>query len=157
FRLPIQWVNRPNNPRDPRLHDFRGLSGQIAGGIVKVGQKVMALPSGILSTVKEINTYDGPVQEAFCPQSITLVLDHDIDASRGDMIIGAENLPGMNADLGAKVCWMGQRPLQAGKKYFLKHTTQTVQAIVTSLEGRLDLDTFDLKPNPPELAMNDLG
>jgi bifunctional enzyme CysN/CysC/sulfate adenylyltransferase subunit 1 len=157
FRLPVQWVNRPNNPRDPRWHDFRGLSGQIAGGIVKVGQKVMALPSGILSTVKEIWTYNGSVAEAFCPQSITLVLDHDLDASRGDMIIGPENLPGMSTELNAKVCWMSQRPLQAGKKYFLKHTTHTVQAIVTSLEGRINLDTFDLEPNPSELDINDLG
>src|SRR5216110_1150539 len=84
FRLPVQWVNRPNNPRDPKLHDFRGLSGQIAGGIVKVGQKVMVLPSGWKSSVKEIWTYDGSLQEAFCPQSVTLVLDHDLDVSRGD-------------------------------------------------------------------------
>ena len=157
FRLPVQWVNRPNNPRDPNLHDFRGLSGQIAGGIVRVGQKVMVLPSGILSTVKEIWTYDGAVPEAFCPQSITLVLDHDIDASRGDMIIGLDNLPGMNTELSAKVCWMSPRALQAGKKYFLKHTTQTVQAIVTSLEGRINLDTFELEPDPSELGVNDLG
>src|SRR5216110_1147541 len=135
FRLPVQWVNRPNNPRDARLHDFRGLSGQIAGGIVRVGQKVMILPSGMKSTVKEIWTYDGPIQEAFCPQSVTLVLDHDLDVSRGDTIIGLENLPGMSADLHAKICWMHQRPLQRDRKYFLKHTTQTAQAIITDIEN----------------------
>ncbi|PYJ57638.1 MAG: sulfate adenylyltransferase [Verrucomicrobia bacterium] len=157
FRLPVQWVNRPNNPRDAAWHDFRGLSGQIAGGIVKVGQKVMVLPSGTKSTVKEIWTYDGSPQEAFCPQSVTLVLEHDLDVSRGDTIIGLENLPGMSADLHAKICWMHQRPLQRDRKYFLKHTTQTVQAIVTDIENRINISTFDPEPEPDELAVNDIG
>ena len=157
FRFPVQWVNRPNNPTDKTLHDFRGLSGQIAGGIVKVGQKVMVLPSGMKSTVKEIWTYDGQLQEAFCPQSVTLVLEHDIDISRGDMIVGLDNLPGMGSELRARVCWMNQRPLQRGKKYFLKQTTQTVQAIVTSIDSRIDIETFDSIPEPPELGVNDIG
>ncbi len=157
FRLPVQWVNRPNNPRDPKLHDFRGVSGQIAGGVVKTGQKIMVLPSGHRSTVKEIWTYDGPLQEAFCPQSVTLVLEHDIDISRGDMLIGSENMPGMNTDLRARVCWMGQRPIQCGKKYLLKHTTQTVQAVVTCLENRISMDNFSADTAATELAMNDIG
>jgi bifunctional enzyme CysN/CysC/sulfate adenylyltransferase subunit 1 len=157
FRLPVQWVNRPNNPRDPKLHDFRGLSGQIAGGIVKVGQKVMVLPGGWRSSVKEIWTYEGSLKEAFCPQSVTLALEHDLDISRGDMIIGLENLPGMSADLVAKICWMNPRPLHCGKKYFLKHTTQTVQALVASIENRINISTFDPEPQPAELAMNDIG
>jgi bifunctional enzyme CysN/CysC/sulfate adenylyltransferase subunit 1 len=157
FRLPVQWVNRPNNPTDHALHDFRGLSGQIAGGIVKVGQQVMVLPSGLKSTVKEIWTYDGPVQEAFSPQSITLRLEHDIDVSRGDAIVGLDELPGMTSELRAHVCWMNQRPLQRGKKYFLKHTTQTVQAVVTSLDNRMDIQNFEAEPEPSELSMNGIG
>ncbi len=157
FRFPVQWVNRPNNPRDPKLHDFRGLSGQIAGGIVKVGQKVMVLPSGLKSTVKEIWTYDGPVQEAFCPQSVTLVLEHDVDISRGDMVVGLDSLPGANTELHARVAWMHPKPLQRGKKYFLKHTTQTVQAVVTALENRIDIHTYEPQPEPAELTMNDIG
>src|SRR5437773_11942127 len=157
FRLPVQWVNRPNNPRDPKLHDFRGLSGQIAGGVGKVGQKIMVLPSGMKSTVREIWTYDGSLFEAFCPRSITLVLEHDLDISRGDTIIGLENLPGMSADLSAKICWMNPRPLQRDRKYLLKHTTQTVQAIVTAIENRINISTFDPEPHPVELAMNDIG
>jgi bifunctional enzyme CysN/CysC/sulfate adenylyltransferase subunit 1 len=157
FRLPVQWVNRPNNPTDKKLHDFRGLSGQIAGGIIKVGQKVMVLPSGLKSTVKEIWTYDGSIQEAFCPQSITLVLEHDIDISRGDMVIGLDSLPGRSSEMRARVCWMNPRALQAGKKYFLKHNTQTVQAIVTGLESRINIRTFETEPNPAELAVNDIG
>ncbi|PYL01557.1 MAG: sulfate adenylyltransferase, partial [Verrucomicrobia bacterium] len=157
FRLPVQWVNRPNNPRDPKLHDFRGLSGQIAGGIVKVGQKIMVLPSGMKSTVREIWTYDGSLSEAFCPRSITLVLEHDLDISRGDTIIGLENLPGMSVDLHAKICWMNPRPLQRDRKYLLKHTTQTVQAIVTAIENRINISTFDPEAEPDELAVNDIG
>jgi sulfate adenylyltransferase subunit 1 len=157
FRLPVQWVNRPNNPRDPARHDFRGFSGQIAGGIVKAGQKVMVLPGGLKSSVKEIQTLEGPLPQAFCPQSVTLVLEHDIDVSRGDMIVGLDSLPGASTELHAKVCWMHPRPLQRGKKYFLKHTTQTVQAAVTDLASRINIQTFDPEPAPPELAMNDIG
>ncbi len=156
FRLPVQWVNRPNNPTDARLHDFRGLSGQIAGGIVKIGQPVMVLPGGMKTIVKEIWTHDGPLAEAFCPQSVTLVLDHDIDASRGDMIIGLDNRPGMSSELQARVCWMNPRPLQAGKKYFLKHAAQTVQAIVASLDSRINIHNFEPEP-ATEVAMNDIG
>jgi bifunctional enzyme CysN/CysC/sulfate adenylyltransferase subunit 1 len=156
FRFPIQWVNRPNNPTDPRLHDFRGLSGQIAGGIVKVGQQVMVLPSGMKTTIKEIWTLDGPLQEAFCPQSVTVVLQHDIDVSRGDMIIGLENRPGMTTELCGRVCWMNPRPLQPGRKYFLKHTSQTVQAMVTALDSRINIQTFDQEP-ATELGINDIG
>jgi bifunctional enzyme CysN/CysC/sulfate adenylyltransferase subunit 1 len=157
FRLPVQWVNRPNNPTDPDLHDFRGFSGQVAGGIVRTGQKVLVLPSGIRTTVTDIWTYHGSLEEAFCPQAITLVLKDDVDISRGDMIIGLENLPGMDTELRAKVCWMHPRPLQAGKKYFLKHTSNTVQAVVVSLENRININTFEPELGPAELAMNDIG
>ncbi len=157
FRLPVQWVNRPNSPTDPRLHDFRGFSGQIAGGIVRVGQKVIVLPSGLISTVKEIHTSDGSLPEAFCPQSITLVLDHDIDISRGDMIIGPEHLPGSSTDLQARICWMHQRPLQRGKRYLLKHTTRTVQAIISRIENRINISTLEPESEPSELVLNDIG
>ena len=157
FRLPVQWVNRPNNPTDARLHDFRGFSGQIAGGIVRTGQKVMVLPSGLTTTVKEIHTYDGPVPEAFCPQSITLVLEHDIDVSRGNMIIGLDDLPGAGTDLHAKVSWMHPRALQPGKKYWLKHTTHTVQAAITEVTHRINISTLEQEPAPAGLALNDIG
>ena len=156
LRFPVQWVNRPNNPTDSALHDFRGLSGQIAGGIVKVGQEVLVLPSGQKSRIQEIWTYDGPLEEAFCPQSVTLRLEDDLDISRGDTIVGLDPLPGHSAELAGRVCWMNPRPLTAGKKYFLKHGTQTVQAMVTSLESRIDFETFEPE-EATELAMNDIG
>jgi len=157
FRFPVQWVNRPNNPTDQTLHDFRGLSGQIAGGIVKVGQKVTVLPSGFSSTIKQIWTLDGPLEEAFSPQSVTLVLDHDLDISRGDVIVDAEDLPGASSDLHAKICWMNPRPLTPGKQYLLKHMTQTVKAAVTAIEHKINISTLDKEDGITELAMNDLG
>jgi sulfate adenylyltransferase subunit 1 len=157
LRFPVQWVNRPNNPRNPKLHDFRGLSGQIVGGIVKRGLEVVVLPAGIKTTVKDIWTYDGSLSEAFCPQSVTLCLEHDVDVSRGDVIVGLESLPGRSADLHARICWMHPRPVQAGRKYFLKHTTQTVQAVVTGVESRIQMDTFEPETEPGELGMNDIG
>ena len=157
FRFPVQWVNRPNNPTDHALHDFRGLSGQISGGVVKVGQKVMVLPSGFTSTVKQIWTLDGPLEEAFSPQSVTLVLEHDLDISRGDVIVDAADLPGAANELQAKICWMAPRPLTAGRQFLLKHTTQTVKAAVTAIEDRINISTFDKETSVTELAMNDLG
>jgi sulfate adenylyltransferase subunit 1 len=157
FRFPVQWVNRPNNPTDHALHDFRGLSGQIAGGIVRKGQQVAVLPGCIKTTIKDIWTYDSSREEAFCPQSVTICLEHDIDISRGDMIVGLEQLPGMGSDLHARICWMSIRPLQSGKKYFLKHGPQTVQAVVTQVEGRINMETLDLESGPTELRANDIG
>ena len=157
FRFPVQWVNRPNNPTDHSLHDFRGFSGQISGGVVKVGQKVMVLPSGFTSTVKQIWTIDGPLEEAFSPQSVTIVLEHDLDISRGDVIVDAADLPGASTELHAKICWMNPRPLTPGKQYLLKHTTQTVKAAVTAIENRINISTFDKEEGITELAMNDLG
>ena len=158
FRLPVQWVNRPNNPTDAARHDFRGFSGQIAGGIVRVGQKIIAFPAGLTTTVKQIWTFDGPVPEAFCPQSVTLVLEHDIDISRGSMLVGLDaHLPGSHTELQAEICWMHGRPLLPGKKYFLKHTTHTVQVAVTEIVSRLNLDSLESEAAPAELAMNDIG
>jgi len=157
LRFPVQWVNRPNNPTDPQLHDFRGLSGQIASGVVRKGQEVVVLPAGIKSRVKDIWCYDHSLDEAFCPQSVTICLEHDIDISRGDMLVGRENLPGRSSELQAQVCWMHSRRLEPGKKYFLKHATQTVQAIVTKLESRINMTTLEPEPDPARLAINDIG
>jgi bifunctional enzyme CysN/CysC/sulfate adenylyltransferase subunit 1 len=157
LRFPVQWVNRPNNPTDPALHDFRGLSGQIASGVVRKGQEVVVLPAGIKSRVANIWSYDRTLDEAFCPQSVTICLEHDIDISRGDMLVGRENPPGRSAELQAQVCWMHARPLQPGKKYFLKHATQTVQAIVTKLDCRVNMTTLEPEPDPAALAINDIG
>ena len=157
FRFPVQWVNRPNNPTDKSLHDFRGLSGQIAGGIVKVGQEVLALPSGQKSCVKEIWTYDGSIEEAFCPQSVTILLEDDLDISRGDCLVALDPLPGHDSELSARICWMNARSLTSGKKYLLKHGAQVIQAMVSKLESKIDIETYEPELSPQELKMNDIG
>jgi len=112
----------------------------------------------VKTAIREIWTYDGVPREAFCPQSVTLRLDDDIDASRGDMIVGLEDpLPGMSGDLHARLCWMSPRPLLRGRKYLLKHTSSTVQAAVSALENRINIHTYEAEPEPSELAVNDIG
>jgi bifunctional enzyme CysN/CysC/sulfate adenylyltransferase subunit 1 len=118
---------------------------------------VLALPAGVVTTVKEIWTYDGTVEEAFCPQSVTILLEHDIDVSRGSMLIGPDYLPGSSSELQAEICWMHSRPLQRGRKYYLKHTTHTVQAVVTELVSKLNMGTLESERDPAELAVNDIG
>lgn len=157
FRLPVQWVNRPNNPEDQSLHDFRGVSGQIAGGVIRAGDKVLVLPAGVTTRVKRIHTLDGDLAEAFAPQSVTLVLEHDVDVSRGSMIVATEALPGGGTDLRAQLCWMHPRALVRGRKFLLKHTTHTTPAIVTELVHRLDLETFEASAAPADFVLNDLG
>jgi sulfate adenylyltransferase subunit 1 len=155
FRFPVQWVNRPHYPVDPRLHDFRGYSGQIAGGVVRKGERVMVLPGGIYTTVRTIHTFNGEVEEACCPQSVTLLLEDDVDAGRGSMIIGAERLPGGSTELRARLCWMHVRALRPGAKLLLKHTTSTVQAVVTTIESKLDVANLTERPGATELVLND--
>ncbi len=109
------------------------------------------------TTIKEIWTYDGSLAEAFCPQSVTLCLADDIDVSRGDMIVGLENLPGLRLGFARAHLLDAPAAVATGKKFFLKHTTQTVQAVVTSLESRINMATFEPEPEPPALAINDIG
>jgi bifunctional enzyme CysN/CysC/sulfate adenylyltransferase subunit 1 len=157
-RFPVQWVNRPAHPHDPALHDFRGFAGQIAGGIVKVGQELLVLPGGQRSTVKQIWTYDGFLPEAFCPQSVTLRLSEEIDCSRGDMLVDTERLPGCASELEARVVWMHPRPLVPNRRYHLKHTTCNCRAVVTGIENRIDFQTLETEATPPtQLGLNDIG
>jgi bifunctional enzyme CysN/CysC/sulfate adenylyltransferase subunit 1 len=154
FRFPVQWVNRPHKAEH---HDFRGYSGQIAGGVVRVGMPVHVLPSGLKSAITQIWTYNGPVEEAFCPQSVTLQIGHDIDISRGDILVGMDKLPGRASELEADVCWMQPRPLQPGRKYHLKHNTHNLRAVVTGIEHKINFTTLEPDPSVAELGLNDIG
>jgi len=153
FRLPVQLVNRPQTADLP---DYRGFMGTIASGTVKVGDAVKAIPSGNQSTVKEIVTFDGNLQEAFAPQSITLTLNDEIDVSRGDLLVhpGEETVD--SKELTANVCWIGDEPLSVRKKYVIKHTTNSVKAMVASIDFRRDIHTLN-KDVADELAMNEIG
>jgi len=157
LRFPVQWVNRAYSPLDPKLHAFRGYAGQLAGGIVRLGQKVLVLPVGLWANVAGIVTFDGALAEAFCPQSITLILDRELDIGRGDMIVDAENLPGLSSELRAKVCWFSTQPLRRGGTYWLKHTTRIVQTTTTDIESRINIGTFEPEPGADALKLNDVG
>ncbi|EAU54761.1 sulfate adenylyltransferase subunit 1 [Mariprofundus ferrooxydans] len=153
FRLPVQLVNRPQTTELP---DYRGFMGTIASGTIRVGDEIIAVPSGNTSTVKEIVTFDGNLQEAFAPQSVTLTLNDNIDISRGDMITRVGEKTGDSKDLTANVCWIGDEPLSARKKYIIKHTTNSVKAMVSSVDFKTDIHTLD-HLDADELAMNEIG
>lgn len=153
FRLPVQLVNRPQTADLP---DYRGFMGTIASGTVRVGDKIVAVPSGNSSTVKEIVTFDGNLEEAFAPQSITLTLHDEIDISRGDMITHEAQKARDAKEITANVCWIGSEPLSGRKKYLIKHTTNSVKAVVDRIDFRRDIHTLD-KDAADELAMNEIG
>ncbi len=155
LRLPVQWVNRPRDARDPALHDFRGLAGQLAGGTVRVGQEVLVLPGGQPTRVREIHGADGPCAEASCPESVTVVLADDLDVARGDLLVDPAHPPAVGTELEASVCWMDARPLQPGRPYLLKLGTQTVPARV-AIQRRVNISTF-AEEEASTLAMNDIG
>ena len=154
FRFPVQYVSRPQTEE---LHDFRGYMGRIESGSVKVGDAVTVLPSGLTSRIKEIVTFDGNPQEAFAPMSVTITLEDERDISRGDMIVHSGNQPQVEKELTAMLCWMHETPMQPGKKYLIKHATNTVKAMVTSLDERVDITTLENLTAPSELNMNEIG
>jgi len=157
-RFPVQYVIRPHLATDPQLHDYRGYAGQVAGGVIKPGDEVMHLPSGFTTTVKRIDTARGPIPEAFPPMSVTLVLEDDIDISRGDMICRPHNQPSVTQDVEAMVCWMSEsRKLSARDRLIVKHTTRTAKAIVRDLHYRLDVNTLHRHEGVSDLSLNEIG
>ena len=149
FRLPIQYVNRPNL-------DFRGFCGTIASGILRKGDPIMVMPSKRVSKVKRIVTQDGDLEEAFCPQSITVVLEDEVDCSRGDMIVRPGNIPKATNQFDATIVWLNAEPLLPGKTYLIKHTSQTVPGQIDSLRYKVDVNTLHRSP-APDLQLNEIG
>ena len=157
-RFPVQYVIRPHQATDPELHDYRGYAGQVAGGVLKPGDEIMHLPSGLTTTIARIDTARGPATEAFAPMSVTLLLEDDLDVSRGDMFCRPHNQPLVTQDIEAMVCWMSDtRPLTAQSRLIVKHTTRTVKGIVRDLQYRLDVNTLHREENAPELSLNEIG
>jgi sulfate adenylyltransferase large subunit len=149
LRLPVQYVLRPD------MH-FRGYAGRIVSGTLRPGDAVLALPSGRITRVQSIPTYDGALETAFAPMSIAVRLEEELDISRGDMLVDPRNVPHVARRFEAKLVWMNERPLETGKSYLLKHTTQTVGASVLSLACRIDVNTLARK-EAARLEMNDIG
>ena len=149
FRLPIQRVIRPDQ-------DYRGFAGQIASGAVWPGDRVVALPSGRTSRVKSITTFDGDLARAVAPMSIAVTLEDELDISRGEMLAAAHQPPVVAANFSAALVWMNAEPLDAGKSYLLKHTSQTVKARITAIRHRVNMQTLDAEP-AATLELNSIG
>ena len=154
-RFPVQYVIRPQSDEH---HDYRGYAGTVAGGVFKPGDEVMVLPSGFTSTVASIDSYDGPVAEAFGPMAVTIRLTDDIDISRGDMICRPNNQPVSSQDIQAMVCWMSENAdLTPRMKLALKHTTRSSRVMITDLHYRIDVNTLHREENPSSLQLNEIG
>jgi sulfate adenylyltransferase large subunit len=160
-RLPVQWVIRPSaaagaggNPSS----DYRGYAGQLASGALRRGEEVTVLPGGGRTRIATIDTFDGELEEALAPMSVTLLLEDELDVSRGELICRPEEAPTVARELEADVCWMSERPLRPGGRYLIKHTTRSASAVVEELRDRVDVRTLGRTDEPPaELELNDIG
>jgi bifunctional enzyme CysN/CysC len=153
-RFPVQWVIRPQSGEH---RDYRGYAGQVAGGSLRPGEEVVIEPGGARTRIRAIDTYDGPVAEAFPPMSVTLLLEDDLDVGRGDTICHAPSRPRVTRRLEADVCWLGDAPAAAGRRYALKHGTRMVVAEIEEVEDRLDVDTLERARGAEELMANEIG
>src|SRR6478735_8567216 len=149
LRFPVQYVIRPNL-------DFRGFAGTVASGILRKGDEVTVLPSGKLSRVKSIVTYDGELEEAFAPQAVTVTLTDEVDVSRGDMLVRPDSPPHVSSQIEAMVVWMGEQPLVPGRTYTLKQTTRQVAGEVAAFRHGVDVNTLEHRV-VARLGLNEVG
>jgi len=153
-RLPVQWVIRPH---DDAHHDYRGHAGQVAGGVLRAGDEVVALPQRARSRIARIDTFDGPVEAAFPPMSVTVLLEDDLDISRGDMLCAAGAPARVARDLRADVCWLDDAPARPSARYLIKHTTRTTRVDLTRIEHRVEVESLRTEADPGSLELNDIG
>ena len=154
-RFPVQWVIRPHSDK---YHDFRGFGGRVSGGVFKKGDEVVVLPSGFTTKIKSILQAEKEVDEAFYPQSVTILLEDEIDVSRGDMLVKPNNQPNISQDLDARICWFsGSKKLTQGAKCLFRHTTKEAQAIISSINYKVDVNTLRKNEEDLEFSMNDVG
>ena len=153
-RMPVQWVVRPQSDEH---HDYRGYAGTVAAGVFKVGDEVLALPSGLTSTIASIDVGGEPVEAAFSPMSVSVQLADDIDVSRGDMLCRPNNKPSARQDVEAMVVWMAEQPMAVGKKYAIKHTTNNARCVIKDLRYRIDIETLHRVEDAGELKLNEIG
>ncbi len=176
-RFPVQWVIRPGasvsragagelagersagdqDADDRGAGDYRGYSGQLASGALRLGDEVAVLPTGGRTRIAGIDTYDGELEEAMAPMSLTLRLEDELDVSRGELICHPEEAPVVARELEADVCWMAEQPLRAGSRYVLKHTSRNATAVVDAIDDVIDVHTLERVATATELALNDIG
>ena len=153
-RFPVQYVIRPMREE---YHDYRGYAGRVAGGVFHKGDTVKVLPSGLTSKITAIDTMDGEPDEAFAPMSVTLRLEDDIDISRGDMIVTGDCTPDVTQDLSLMVCWLSEKPLQAGGKYAIKHTTRDARCVIKSVDYKVNINTLEKVEGETHVGLNDIA
>jgi bifunctional enzyme CysN/CysC len=153
-RFPVQWVIRPGTDEH---HDYRGYAGQVAGGVWRAGDDVLVLPSGGRTRVKAVEQYDGPLDRAEPPMSVTLRLEDELDISRGDMIARPHNHPTLSREVDAMVCWMSDRPASEGTRYAFKHTTRSGHCVLSEVIHRVDVDTLHRDEGATGLNLNEIG
>ncbi len=153
-RFPVQYVIRP---KSDDFHDYRGYGGRVAGGVLKKGDEVLVLPSGMSSKIAGIDLFTEEIQEAFPPMSVTIRLEDDVDVSRGDMICRPQNAPQPSQDIDAMICWMTNEPLRPRQKLAIKHTTRMGRALVKDVQYRLDVNTLHRDQETKELGLNEIG
>jgi bifunctional enzyme CysN/CysC len=153
-RFPVQWVIRP---RAAAGSDYRAYAGQVAGGVLRPGDEVVVLPGGQRTTIAAIDSFDGPVPEAFPPMSVALRLADDVDVGRGSTIARPHNQPAVSTSFESLLCWMSERPLDPRRRYLVKHTTRTAAVSALDVRYRIDVDTLHRDELAATLALNDLG
>ena len=153
-RFPVQWVVRPMADEH---HDYRGYAGRVAGGVWRAGDEVVVLPSGLRSRVAGIDSAEGPLEEAIPRESVTILLEDDLDVSRGDLLADPERAPVVARELTARVSWMAERPIEDRARLLIKHTTRTVPARVDEIVSVVDIHTLEDRPSPGKMELNDLG
>jgi len=152
-RFSVQYVIRP---QAPELHDYRGYAGKVISGIYHKGDKIIVLPSGIESTIKAIEIGGREIEEAYALQSVVLHLEDDVDISRGDMIVPINNQPALEQEFEVLLCWMGNKPLIPGNKYFLQTNSRVVRSVVKEIEYKLDVNTLQKNYSPEKAVLNDI-
>jgi bifunctional enzyme CysN/CysC len=153
-RFPVQWVTRPMSDD---LHDYRGYAGEVASGVFRKGDEIVVLPSGRTSRIAGIDTFEGEIDEAYPPLSVTLRLEDDVDVSRGDMICRPQNRATEAKEIDAMVCWMSERPLSPSGRYRIKHTSRTALAKVDQIIYRIDVNSLHRDQEADGLELNEIG
>jgi len=153
-RFPVQYVIRPNSDE---FHDYRGYAGRIAGGVFHPGDSIIVLPSGFTSRIKSIDFMNEKLDMAFPPQSITMTLEDDIDISRGDMIVSETNMPQSGQDITVMICWLNERAMRPGAKYWIKHTTREARCIIREVNFKVDINTLDRNYTDKQIGLNEIA
>ena len=154
-RFPVQTVLRPQS--DDENRDYRGYAGRVASGVLRPGDGITVMPSGFTSVIKSIDTFEGQVQEAFAPMSVSITLEDDIDISRGDMIVRSNNKPEASQDIEVMLCWLNNSPAKSRAKYTIKHTSNDQKAMIKEVVYKYDINTLERNSEDTDLAMNDIA